>query len=115
MSLDIDLYLEVDVGTPEPHRVIFYCANITHNLTDMADVAGIYKMVWRPEKNGIETASQLIAPLTIAIEDMKKNPKKYKKFDAENGWGTYDDFVPWLCRLRDACKKFPIAKIKVSR
>ena len=58
MSLDISLTVSRDV----------FDANITHNLTDMANAAGIYGVVWRPEENGIDCAEQLIAPLTEAIK-----------------------------------------------
>lgn len=43
MSLDVYLSKEV---TEE--RTVF-SANITHNLGEMADKAGIYKALWRPE------------------------------------------------------------------
>lgn len=61
--------------------------NITHNLNKMADEAGIYGIVWRPEENGITTARQLIEPLRKAIADMKADPERFKKHNASNGWG----------------------------
>ena len=42
-----------------------YSANITHNLTKMADEAGIYECLWRPEEIGITKAGQLIEPLCL--------------------------------------------------
>ncbi len=90
-------------------------ANITHNLGSMAAEAGIYKYLWRPEKNNIEFANQLINPLQTAIKDMEERPDYYKAFNAENGWGTYKDFVPWLKRLLQACIDNPDAKVESSR
>jgi hypothetical protein len=92
-----------------------FSANITHNLNKMAAEAGIYGIVWRPEENGITTAGQLIAPLRKAIADMKDDPKRFKIHDASNGWGTYEQFVPWLERYLAACEETPEATISVSR
>jgi hypothetical protein len=92
-----------------------FSTNITHNLSRMADALGIYEWVWEPETAGIKTAGQLIAPLRAAILLMKDSPDKYKKFDTPNGWGTYDQFLPWLEELLEACEKAPTASIRVSR
>lgn len=92
-----------------------YDANITHNLGEMADAAGIYGIVWRPEENGITTAEQLIEPLEKAIADMKARPEYYEQFNSPNGWGTYKDFVPWLEKYLAACKEYPDAVVEVSR
>jgi hypothetical protein len=49
MSLDITLTVVRETSVFE--------RNITHNLNRMADEAGIYGVIWRPEENGIETAA----------------------------------------------------------
>lgn len=92
-----------------------YDANITHNLGKMASEAGIYKACWRPEEINATKAGDIILILEKGIKDMKKRPDFYKQFDAENGWGTYKDFIPWLEDYLDACKKYPDAIIEVSR
>ncbi len=46
---------------------------------------------------------------------MTEDPERFRKFDASNGWGTLDQFLPWLKRLRNACDENENAKIKVSR
>lgn len=89
--------------------------NITHNLTQMADEAGIYGIVWRPEENGIITAGQLIEPLRKAITEMKKDPERFEKFNSSNGWGSYKNFLPWLENYLRACERFPGAEVEVSR
>lgn len=99
----------------EPGETEVFWANITHNLGNMADEAGIYGCVWRPEENGVESAGQLIEPLTKAIADMKARPKHYEKFNSPNGWGLYENFVPWLERLLEACTAWPDAEVYSSR
>jgi hypothetical protein len=113
MSLDVYLHT-----TPCPcckRQDLLYHSNITHNLTGMAMEAGIYEIVWRPEEHGIHTAASIILPLQIAIADMREHPAKYKAFNASNGWGLYDNFIPFLTGYLNACKEHPDAVISVSR
>jgi hypothetical protein len=92
-----------------------YSANITHNLTEMADAAGIYKALWRPEEIGITQAKQLIEPLTKGLKKLKKSPEKYKKFDSPNGWGLYIHFVPFVENYLKACIENPESYVEVWR
>ena len=107
--------MSLDVTLTAVRPTCVHDDNITHNLGKMADEAGIYKHVWRPEEIGVKLAYDLIEPLERAITDMKARPAHYKQFDAPNGWGTYDDFLPWLERYLKACKENPDADIEVSR
>jgi|TARA_Y100000296_G_C4988880_1_gene164360 hypothetical protein len=96
-------------------RVAVFDANVTHNLTKMADEAGVYDCCWRPEERGYGKASQLIDPLRKGIADMKARPEHFKQFNASNGWGLYKHFLPWLERLLRACEDDPDADIWTSR
>lgn len=106
MSLDVSLYVGDD-------RV--FDANITHNLTTMADKAGIYEPVWRPEEVGIVVASQLIEPLRKGIDTLAADPDFFATFDAENKWGTYEQFLPWLRKYLAACEENPTASVSAWR
>lgn len=93
----------------------YYDANITHNLNRMADEAGIYEHLWRPEEIGIYTAQQLIEPLKAGLKRLEENPDHYKKFDPENGWGTYGGLVRFVEEYLEACIDHPQAVVEVSR
>jgi len=97
------------------NREVLFDQNITHNLNKMAEAVGIYKCLWRPDENGYTRARQLIKPLTAGLKKLRSNPDKFKELDAENGWGTYDVFVPWIEKYLNACVKYPNAIIEVSR
>jgi hypothetical protein len=99
-----------DVTTDE-----VYAANITHNLNEMADKAGIYYHLWRPEEVNITKAHQLIDPLERALEELKARKEYYKQFDSDNGWGTYEQFVPFVQKYLEACKAWPEADVSVWR
>lgn len=92
-----------------------YSANITHNLNIMAEEAGIYKHLWRPEEIGITKAAQLVEPLRAALALMKDDPARFEKHNAKNGWGLYECFVPWLIKYLAACEENPTADVRVSR
>lgn len=107
MSLDVTLI------APRPTEV--YWRNITHNLNKMAQEAGIYQHLWRPEELNITVAKDLIDPLTEGLARLEDKPEHYRKFDAPNGWGTYDNFVDFVRDYLKACQENPDATIEVSR
>lgn len=107
MSLDVHLtkVMPTDV----------YWSNITHNLGEMAEEAGIYNALWRPDEIGITQAAQLIEPLQAGLSLLKSDPVRFKKFNASNGWGTYEHFVPFVEKYLEACQDNPDAEVSVSR
>ena len=105
--------LDVTLTKVMPTEV--FSANITHNLNDMAEAAGIYKHLWRPEEIGVKLAGQLVTPLMEGLHKIKSDPAKYREFDSPNGWGTYDHFVRWLEEYLDACARFPDAEVRADR
>ena len=140
MSLDVDLYrkswISYDEGiTYKEDLELLYSANITHNLGNMADAAGIYEALWRPhrliegynvseddhqaesefEDNVTILAEDIIEILERGLKDLRKRPKFFQKFDSSNGWGTYERFVPFVENYLNACKEFPKAIVKTDR
>lgn len=140
MSLDVYLerkkwvsYDEGKTHTVEDEEV--YSANITHNLGKMAGEAGIYEALWRPhrlkegynipeEDNESEyefecssetKASEIIEVLEKGLADLKSRPKHFEKFNSDNGWGMYENFVPFVERYLEACKENPECIVKVWR
>lgn len=107
--------MSLDVWLKDGSGAEVFDANITHNLANMADAAGIYECLWRPEECGIERASQLIPVLEIGLAELVCNKAKYEKFNSLNGYGMWEHFVPWCAKYLQACRDFPSAKIGVSR
>lgn len=111
MSLDIYLYEECEEDK-EPDQI--HCQNITHNLGQMAAAAGIYHALWRPEEHGYIYAKDISEIIGQGIQKMQAEPNFYKTFDAKNGWGTYDQFFPWLIKLYAALVFHPNALLRSS-
>ena len=100
--------LNVDCG-------VLHDINITHNLTQMAEEAGIYKWMWRVDELGIKSAQELIVPLQMGLDRLLNDPEKYRQYNPENGWGTYEGLVAVVRDLIEACKKYPEAEVEISR
>jgi len=139
MSLDFDLVLEklvsYDKGkTFAKETECVFSKNITHNLGEMADKAGIYEALWRPyrlKRNWIDTedhevenefdrnnpvyAYEVIKVLEKGLAKLKSKPKYFQKFDSPNGWGLYVNFVPFVEKVLSACKEYSDARIEISR
>jgi len=130
------LYGNIIVIEDEYNTEYLYTDNITHNLGDMAVKAGIYEALWRPyrlrdgfkdipqddyktemefENNQTIRAEEIIPYLKKGLKDLKKRPEYFKQFNAENGWGLYENFVPFVEDYLNACIENPNAVIGVSR
>ena len=129
-------WISYDAGkilTEEDETV--YDANITHNLGEMADEAGIYEALWRPhrlkegynipesdhqaewkfEEENKTIAKDIIPLLEKGLADLKSRHEHFEKFNSSNGWGMYEHFVPFVEKYLEACKEYPDAIIEVSR
>lgn len=107
--MSLDVYLTVT------RPVEVYWRNITHNLNKMADAAGIYNHLWRPDEIEFTKAGQLIEPLTAGLALLRSEPDRFKAFNPPNGWGDYDGLVSFVEEYLAACRETPEADIHVSR
>jgi hypothetical protein len=107
--------MSLDVFLTAKREVEVHSGNITHNLAPMAEEAGIYKHLWRPEEIGITTAQQLIEPLSKGLALLKSDPERFRALTPENGWGSYDGLVEFVQRYLTACAIDPDAKVEASR
>ena len=105
MSLDVMLF-------NEDGEEIF-TRNITHNLNKMADEAGIYECLWRPEEIGITHANQIIDPLEKGLALMVANKARFEAFNSPNGWGRYERFIRFCADYLQACRDNPNAAVQV--
>ncbi|MBD9573779.1 hypothetical protein IB260_00525 [Pseudomonas sp. PDM23] len=89
--------------------------NITHNLNTMAEAAGIYRHLWRPDEIGLTKAQELIEPLSSGLKALIESPSSFDEYRPSNGWGSYAGLVEFVARYIEACRKYPDADIRVSR
>lgn len=93
----------------------YYECNITHNLTVMADAAGLYNYLWGIDKLDTKIALPLIEPLKRGLGKLKSDPEYFRTFNAANGWGTYKQFVPFVEKFLNACIEYPHAVVIISK
>lgn len=88
--------------------------NITHNLCKMADKAGIYQALWHPNDKGQVLASDIVPTLKAGLSDLVNRREYFEQFNAPNGWGLYEHFVPFVEAVLDACEAHPEALVRTS-
>ena len=108
MSLDVQL-------TAVRRTSVYGWSNLTHNLGPMAEEAGLYMHLWRPEELGLTKASQLIPTLRAGLRELLDHPDRFREFNPENGWGTYEGLVEFVTEYLAACEANPDADVEVSR
>lgn len=115
--MSLDVYLECHKCNPcadhGAHEL--WSANITHNLGPMAEAAGIYSELWRPEEIGIDKAAQLVLPLRAGLTRLVAEPSRYRAHNPPNGWGDYEGMVRFVRDYIEACGEHPDARVRVSR
>ncbi len=92
-----------------------YEANITHNLGEMAQEAGLYEGLWRPEEIGITKAADLIPLLRDGLDTLRTRSEHFKQFNPSNGWGNHDGLIRFVQKYLAACERYPEAQVRVSR
>lgn len=125
MSLDVSLNVGEERIEPCVHcdgtgkvnhgRPCVFDGNITHNLNKMAEAAGIYQAMWRPDEIGVTKAGQLIPLLHDGLARLHADPKKFKVHNPENGWGDYEVLCRFVANYLSACEENPEADVSVCR
>lgn len=110
--MSLDFYLE---GPPLLVRDKLFEANATHNLIKMAEAAGVYQALWRPDENNISKASDIIEILEKGLLDLHLRPEYYKQFNPTNSWGNYEIFVDFVEKCLQGCKDNPESIVRVWR
>jgi hypothetical protein len=111
--------LYVNLMVTKPCEV--YSDNITHNLGKMASAVilgngkTLYDVLWKPDEHGYTKASDILPMLREGMDELISFPDKYKVYNPENGWGSYENFVQFVYQYRSACIMNPDADLEISR
>lgn len=107
MSWDIWLTTELDGHDIEVGESF----NYTHNCNGMIRDTGFDE--WPSEVDGW-VSGDLARQLDLAIRKLEEDPKKYRAMNPSNGWGDYDSLLRVLRQVRDQCRTYPSAKVRIS-
>lgn len=106
--------MSLDFYLTRTQPVVVFDRNITHNLGQMAEKAGIYHALWHPGEKGWKLAADIVPVLEKGLADLKARPDYFAQFNSPNGWGMYEHFVPFVEAVLSACKKYPDAEVSTS-
>lgn len=107
--------MSLDISLEKKTLTEVWSGNITHNLNNMAEEAGLYKPLWRPEEVDLANAGQLIPILEKGISKLEADPDTYKALNPDNGWGDYEGLLSFCKGYLEACKEHPDARIRARR
>jgi len=97
------------------HTEEYWCGNITHNLTEMASQACLYRILWRPEEIDVHTAGRMIGTLEEGIKELEMYPNAFKVYNPDNGWGSYEGLLEFAKDCLTHCYKHPDASVVACR
>lgn len=98
-----------------------HVGNITHNLNKMAEnipvseTLTLYNVLWRPDESNLTLTDEILPLVDAGVRYMLKHEKKLKKFNPDNGWGSYEGLLDFTRKVGAACLFNPRCKISVSR
>lgn len=107
--MGLDVSLVNDKG-----QCVFECY-VTHNLNKMANEAGIYEVMWRPDEIMCSEAQDIAEKLMEGLQSLIRRKWYFEQFNPSNGFGDYEGFVSVVTKYATACFENPTAKIEVSR
>lgn len=108
--MSINIYVRVPMD--EPYDQELFSTNITHNLTGMWRAAGFYDELYNSEG---KTCAEVVEAIQNGYQDMRDHPEKYRQYSAKNGWGTYEQALPWLEKLIREFERYPKGRIHISK
>lgn len=86
--------------------------NITHNLTNLWEVLGIYEELYNSHG---KYANEVCNKLRTALDTLLKEPVYFRQYNSPNGWGTVEGAINFLTRVVEACKENPEATIFIDK
>jgi hypothetical protein len=106
VSYDIDITVE----HPDGYSSSFDVGNMTYNIAEMVRQACGVTFSWF---DGM-SCEKALPLLRFCWLRMKRYPDFFRPFEASNGWGTYDQFMPYLTRFYVMARLHPAGQIRVS-
>ncbi len=97
-------------------HVIVFESQISHNLVHMAAAAGLYRPIWQPNYFRLETAGQLVLPLSKGLQVLRADSSRFKSYDLLGGAFSedYSNLERFVCQYLQACERTPQAVIELE-
>ena len=103
-TMSYDVYLESAINPDDE----IYWGNYTSNVGHMWRAAGIDIRSYDGQLGNV-VSPQLVAGIT----ELAHNSETYSAMNPENGWGSYETGLVFLCEVLVACLQNPAAAVRV--
>jgi len=91
-----------------------YCHNVTSNVSAMINASfDLGNFHWVDLLNGTQ-CNQVNLRVKKALKNMIYNKSKIDLLEASNGWGTYDQLLPFFINLSRSINDNPRCKILIN-
>lgn len=103
--MSYDVYFKVKVeGLENKYVTVGECdANVTCNVKEM--IVKSTGLEWKnAANNGL--CKDVMPHIADGLAELMKYPKKYKQYEAENGWGTVEGCKRFFVRIIDDWTRF---------
>ena len=112
MLVGLTIILTIKESSEEEKQVFF--SNITGNLSAMVYAAGLYGILWEPNKLGFTQAGQLVQGLEGGLLNIVRYREHLETFNPHNCYGSYQTLLSSIEKYLKACKKYPNAEVFTS-
>lgn len=102
--MSYDISFRVKVEGIDKYVVVGDCdANITWNVRKIIEMST--GLPWENEANN-GLCIDVIPKIEQGLQELRKNPQKYKPYEASNGWGTVRGTIGFYETILEAWKDF---------
>ncbi len=107
--MSYDVWLTIDTGGKEPATVV-ECGNMTSNVAPAWHAAGANVASFDGK-----LAGRCLSQVTWALDNLTERPEDFAGTIQGNGsWGSIQDAIEYLTKLRDAFRTHPKCTVCVS-
>ena len=112
--MSYDFHLKVKAALKGPDLSWVYVGdewiNYTTNSAPMIkEVCGSYPSRWDGMK-----AADLLPVVEQGLRALRSDPDAYRYLEPANGWGSVENTITFLNRIRDNCVQFPEAVVEIT-
>ena len=109
--MSYDIHLRAKVEGIDEYVDVAYGNNITWNVHELIKKSSGWK-IKNEANDGL--AEDIGYKCSVGIKELETNPKKYKRYESQNGWGTIPDTINFFQELLKVCKEYPYAYVFVD-
>ena len=101
--------MSLDIFLTDTEGDVIFRSTITRESSSLAGATGVYNHLWHADRIGVDTADQMIEPLTQALDILAKRDDQFIHM---NGFVVYTCFCEFIERYLEAATDAPTANVE---